>query len=188
MAVYTAIDEASLSAFLAAYDIGQAVALEGIPEGVENSNYLLLTARGRYILTLYEKRVDPADLPFFLGLMDHLAARGVPCPTPIHARDGAALRSLCGRPAAVVSFLDGVSPHRVQAGHCAAWVERSPSCIWPAPVSRWRGPTRFRCAAGGRCSRPVARRGSRAARPRGRDRAGTRRDRAGMARRSARGA
>jgi homoserine kinase type II len=120
MAVYTAIDDASLNAFLAAYEIGQAVDLQGITEGVENSNYLLLTARGRFILTLYERRVDPADLPFFLGLMDHLAARGVPCPTPVHARDGAALHNLCGRPAAVVSFLDGISPRRVQAGHCAA--------------------------------------------------------------------
>jgi homoserine kinase type II len=120
MAVYTAIDDASLNAFLAAYEIGQAVDLQGITEGVENSNYLLLTARGRFILTLYERRVDPADLPFFLGLMDHLAARGVPCPTPVHARDGAALHNLRGRPAAVVSFLDGTSPRRVQAGHCAA--------------------------------------------------------------------
>ena len=120
MAVYTAIDDASLNAFLAAYEIGQAVDLQGITEGVENSNYLLLTARGRFILTLYERRVDPADLPFFLGLMDHLAARGVPCPTPVHALDGAALHNLCGRPAAVVSFLDGISPRRVQAGHCAA--------------------------------------------------------------------
>jgi homoserine kinase type II len=120
MAVYTAIDDAALSEFLAAYDIGPAVSLQGITEGVENSNFLLLTERGRFILTLYERRVDPADLPFFLGLMDHLAARGVPCPTPVHGRDGAALRSLCGRPAAVVSFLEGVSPRRVQAGHCAA--------------------------------------------------------------------
>jgi homoserine kinase type II len=120
MAVYTAIDDASLNAFLAAYDIGQAVGLEGITEGVENSNYLLDTTQGRFILTLYERRVEPADLPFFLGLMDHLAARGVPCPTPVHARDGAALRSLCGRPATVVSYLDGASPRRVQAGHCAA--------------------------------------------------------------------
>jgi homoserine kinase type II len=120
MAVYTAIDDAALSAFLAAYDIGPALSLEGITEGVENSNFLLLTECGRFILTLYERRVDPGDLPFFLGLMDHLAAKGVPCPTPVHGRDGAALRSLCGRPAAVVSFLDGVSPRRVQAGHCAA--------------------------------------------------------------------
>jgi homoserine kinase type II len=120
MAVYTAIDDASLDAFLGAYDIGRAVSLYGIPEGVENSNYLLITERGRFILTLYERRVDPADLPFFLGLMDHLAAKGVPCPTPVHGRDGEALRRLCGRPAAVVSFLEGVSPRRVHPAHCAA--------------------------------------------------------------------
>jgi homoserine kinase type II len=120
MAVYTAIDERSLDAFLAAYDIGPAVQLQGIAQGVENSNYVLLTERGRYIPTLYERRVEPADLPFFLGLMDHLAARGVPCPTPVHGRDGEALRSLCGRPAAVVSFLEGISPHRIRGTHCAA--------------------------------------------------------------------
>jgi homoserine kinase type II len=120
MAVYTAIDDASLSAFLADYDIGPALSLQGITEGVENSNFLLVTAHGRFILTLYERRVEPADLPFFLGLMEHLAAKGVPCPTPVHARDGVVLRSLCGRPAAVVGFLDGVSPRRIQAAHCAA--------------------------------------------------------------------
>jgi homoserine kinase type II len=120
MAVYTAIDERSLDAFLAAYDIGPAVQLQGIAQGVENSNYVLLTEGGRYILTLYERRVEPADLPFFLGLMDHLAARGVPCPTPVHGRDGESLRSLCGRPAAVVSFLEGISPHRIRGTHCAA--------------------------------------------------------------------
>jgi len=120
MAVYTAIDQASLAAFLAAYDLPPLVALEGIPQGVENSNYHLLTEGGRYILTLYEKRVAPEDLPFFLALMDHLAARGVACPTPVHGRDGQALRSLCGRPAALVSFLEGASPRRVHAGHCSA--------------------------------------------------------------------
>jgi homoserine kinase type II len=120
MAVYTAIDDASLEAFLAAYDIGLAVSLQGITEGVENSNFLLITERGRFILTLYERRVDPADLPFFLGLMEHLAAKGVPCPTPVHGRDGEVLRRLCGRPAAIVSFLEGISPRRVQPAHCAA--------------------------------------------------------------------
>jgi homoserine kinase type II len=120
MAVYTAIDDASLDTFLAAYDIGRAVSLQGITEGVENSNYLLITERGRFILTLYERRVDSADLPFFLGLMGHLAAKGVPCPTPVHGRDGEALRQLCGRPAAIVSFLEGVSPRRVLPAHCAA--------------------------------------------------------------------
>jgi homoserine kinase type II len=120
MAVYTAIDDASLEAFLAAYDIGRAVSLQGITEGVENSNFLLITEQGRFILTLYERRVDPADLPFFLGLMDHLAGKGVPCPTPVHGRDGEVLRRLCGRPVAIVSFLEGISPRRVQPAHCAA--------------------------------------------------------------------
>jgi len=120
MAVYTHVDQASLDAFLAAYDLGAPLALEGIADGVENSNYRLVTERGRYILTLYEKRVDPADLPFFLGLMNHLAGNGVPCPTPIRARDGGTLQSLCGRPAAIVSHLAGASVRRVQAAHCAA--------------------------------------------------------------------
>ena len=120
MAVYTRVDQASLDAFLAAYEIGAPVALEGIAEGVENSNYRLVTERGRYILTLYEKRVDPADLPFFLDLMNHLAGKGVPCPTPIHARNGAALQSLCGRPAAIVSHLAGASVRKVGTAQCAA--------------------------------------------------------------------
>lgn len=118
MAVYTPIAPAELDAFLADYDLGGLEAIEGIAEGVENSNYRLDTAHGRFILTLYEKRVDPADLPFFLGLMEHLAARGVACPTPIKARDGRALRTLAGRPAAIVSFLFGRSPARPRNAHC----------------------------------------------------------------------
>jgi len=119
MAVYTVIDDAALEAFVADYDIGRPTSFHGIAEGVENSNYCLFTERGRFILTLYEKRVAPRDLPFFLHLMEHLAVRGVPCPTPIHARDGTALRELCGRPAALVSFLDGQSPARILPEHCA---------------------------------------------------------------------
>ena len=119
MAVYTQVADDDLAAFLGAYDIGALVSYKGIAEGVENSNYFLQTDRGSFILTLYEKRVDPADLPFFLGLMDHLAAQGIVCPTPIHARDGNALRTLAGRPAVIVSFLQGVSPRRVDIRHCA---------------------------------------------------------------------
>ena len=119
MAVYTQVADDELAAFLDAYDIGALVSYKGIAEGVENSNYFLQTDRGSFILTLYEKRVDPADLPFFLGLMDHLAARDIVCPTPIHARDGEALRTLAGRPAAIISFLQGVSPRRVDIRHCA---------------------------------------------------------------------
>ncbi len=119
MAVYTTIDDESLEAFLGAYDVGGIVSVKGIAEGVENSNYLLMTEKGRYILTLYERRVDPGDLPFFLGLMEHLAAKRVPCPTPIQSVTGTALGELCGRPAALISFLDGIWPKRIQPFHCA---------------------------------------------------------------------
>jgi homoserine kinase type II len=120
MAVYTEVTDEELDAFVAAYDIGAVTSCKGIAEGIENSNYLLRTAGGTFILTLYERRVRPADLPYFLGLMDHLAADGVPCPTPVHGIDGQALRSLCGRPAAILTFLDGVWPRRPTPDHCAA--------------------------------------------------------------------
>ncbi|MFI5001545.1 MAG: homoserine kinase [Reyranellales bacterium] len=119
MAVYTEVGDAELEAFLADYDIGEAEALKGVAEGVENSNFLLTTTGGQYFLTLYEKRVDPRDLPFFLGLMDHLAARRINCPRPIHGRDGNAVRTLAGRPAAITTFLHGLSPRRIAVKHCA---------------------------------------------------------------------
>jgi homoserine kinase type II len=118
MAVYTEVPDGDLSAFVNAYDIGEVVSCKGIAEGVENSNFLMRTTKGSYILTLYEKRVNRDDLPFFLGLMEHLAAKGLSCPTPIKARDGAALRELCGRPAAIISFLEGMWPRRPNERHC----------------------------------------------------------------------
>ncbi|WP_421994268.1 homoserine kinase [Reyranella sp.] len=118
MAVYTEVSDAELEAFLAEYDIGEADSFKGIAEGVENSNYLLVTSIGQFIVTLYEKRVDPRELPFFLGLMDHLAARGINCPQPIHGRDGQALRQLAGKPAAITSFLHGLWPRRILPSHC----------------------------------------------------------------------
>ncbi len=118
MAVYTEVTDDALAAFLADYDIGTAVAFRGIAEGVENSNYSLRTTAGDFILTLYEKRVDPTELPWFLGLMEHLAGRGVVCPQPVHGRDGAALRQLAGRHAAITTFLPGVWPRRVRIEHC----------------------------------------------------------------------
>jgi homoserine kinase type II len=118
MAVYTEVTDEALAAFLTDYDIGSMVAFRGIAEGVENSNYSLRTTAGDFILTLYEKRVNPADLPWFLGLMEHLATRSIVCPLPVHGRDGAALRHLCGRHAAITTFLPGVWPRRVRPEHC----------------------------------------------------------------------
>lgn len=120
MAVYTDVADDELSAFIALYDIGEVLSCKGIAEGVENSNFLVTTENGNFILTLYEKRVAPKDLPFFIALMEHLARNGVACPTPVKARDGFALRELCGRPAAVVTFLAGMWPRRIQSFHCAA--------------------------------------------------------------------
>ncbi len=120
MAVYTDVAAEDLSAFLADYDLGELLAYKGIAEGVENSNFLVHASRGYFILTLYEKRVAPHDLPFFLGLMEHLASRGLTCPQPVKNRHGSVLGTLAGRPAAVVTFLDGMWIRRPNAGHCAA--------------------------------------------------------------------
>jgi homoserine kinase type II len=118
MAVYTEVSDEALTLFLTDYDIGTAIAFRGIAEGVENSNFSLRTTAGDFILTLYEKRVDPVELPWFLGLMEHLAQRGLVCPQPVRGRDGAALRHLSGRHAAITTFLPGVWPRRVRFSHC----------------------------------------------------------------------
>jgi homoserine kinase type II len=120
MAVYTDVGDADLDELLRAYDLGALLSFKGIAEGVENSNFLLKTESGTYILTLYEKRVAAADLPFFLGLMEYLASRGVRCPLPVKGRDGETLRRVAGRPAALISFLEGLWIRRPQTLHCAA--------------------------------------------------------------------
>jgi len=118
MAVYTEVSDQDLRAFLDQYDLGEVTSFKGIAEGVENSNYLLRTTEGSFILTLYEKRVRREDLPYFLGLMEHLAEHSISCPVPLRGRDGEALRELCTRPAAVITFLDGLWPRRVLPEHC----------------------------------------------------------------------
>jgi homoserine kinase type II len=118
MAVYTEVSDEELAAFLAGYSLGPLLSCKGIAEGVENTNYLLHMESGHYILTLYEKRVAEGDLPFFLGLMEHLSDRGVTCPLPVHNSRGEALGRLGGRPAALVTFLQGVSVRRPEARHC----------------------------------------------------------------------
>jgi homoserine kinase type II len=119
MAVYTDVAADELAEFLKGYDIGELLSYKGIAEGVENSNFLLHTTAGYFILTLYEKRVASDDLPYFLSLMAHLAARGVSCPQPAKNRNGAVFGTLSGRPAAIINFLEGVWPRRPNVAHCA---------------------------------------------------------------------
>jgi homoserine kinase type II len=119
MAVYTDVAADELAEYLATYDIGELLSYKGIAEGVENSNFLLHTSAGYFILTLYEKRVAKGDLPFFLGLMTHLASRGISCPQPVRNRSGEALSELAGRPAAIINFLEGIWPRKPNVAHCA---------------------------------------------------------------------
>src|SRR6201981_988289 len=120
MAVYTDVAAEDLPRFLAGYDVGALLSYKGIAEGVENSNFLVHTATGHFILTLYERRVAERDLPFFLDLMEHLASRGINCPQPVKNRAGKVLGKLAGRPAAMVTFLDGMWIRRPSAAHCGA--------------------------------------------------------------------
>jgi homoserine kinase type II len=125
MAVYTDVAAEELAEFLSGYDIGELLSYKGIAEGVENSNFLLHTTAGYFFLTLYEKRVAVGDLPFFLGLMAHLAQHGISCPQPVTTRKGEALGTLAGRPAAIIDFLEGVWPR-----------QRWRSCIWRGAIFR----------------------------------------------------
>ncbi len=119
MAVYTDVPEDDLERFIAGYDIGRQLSCKGIAEGVENSNFLLRTEGGTFILTLYEKRVKRENLPYFLGLMEHCAEHAITCPLPVKNREGKVLGELCGRPAAIFTFLDGISRKRPTVDHCA---------------------------------------------------------------------
>ena len=120
MAVYTQVSSEEIAALLDRYDVGTLVSAKGIAEGVENSNYLVETSGGRFILTLYEKRVEAADLPFFLAMIDHLAAKGQPVPPAIRDRSGEQVQTVAGRPACLIAFLPGVSPGSPNAGQAQA--------------------------------------------------------------------
>ncbi|MFD9899730.1 homoserine kinase [Mesorhizobium sp. NPDC059025] len=118
MAVYTDVGEGDLAAFLKEYSVGDLLSYKGIAEGTENSNFLLHTTAGSFILTLYEKRVEKADLPFFLGLMDHLAKKGISCPLPVQRHDGSMIGTLAGRPAVIITFLEGMWLRKPGVAHC----------------------------------------------------------------------
>ncbi|KAF0186466.1 MAG: homoserine kinase type II [Alphaproteobacteria bacterium] len=120
MAVYTDLSDEDLAGLIAAYDLGQPLALKGIAEGVENSNFLLETEAGRFILTIFEKRTKRADLPFFMDVMERLAAKGVPAPRPMRTRAGGLLSDVHGKACAIITFLTGVSPKRPNAAQCRA--------------------------------------------------------------------
>ena len=172
MAVYTDVSAEDLADFLADYDLGELLSYKGIAEGVENSNFLVHTTAGYFILTLYEKRVAPEDIPFFLALMEHLAARGLTCPQPVKNQTGDMLGWIAGRPAALVTFLDGMWIRRPTASHCAALGEALAQLHLAGadfPMRRrnalsadgWR-PLYVASAAGAdRCSRDCARRSRR---------------------------
>ncbi len=109
MAVYTEVPAEALEAFLSQYETGPLLSAKGIAEGVSNSNFLVETTTARYILTLYERRIDLAELPWFIALMEHLADQGQPVPRPIRDRSGAALQQLAGKAACLIQYLPGVS-------------------------------------------------------------------------------
>ncbi len=118
MAVYTHVSADEISEFIAEYDVGEVISFKGIAEGVENSNYLLSTTKNKFILTLFEKRVNENDLPFFMSLMKHLSDKGINCAEPIKDKNGNVLKELCGRPTALISFLNGLSITKPSRQNC----------------------------------------------------------------------
>lgn len=159
MAVYTHLSAEDLAELVAEYDVGDLVSAKGIAEGVSNSNWMIETTLGRFILTMYERRIDLADLPFFLGLLDHLSARGCPVPRTVHDRTGAAWRDLGGKAVALIEFLPGVSVDRPtpdQARAVGAALAQTHLAVRDFPLQReqamgpreWRGTIEECCEEG----------------------------------------
>ena len=139
MAVFTPVSAEEMAALLSRYDVGTLVSAKGIAEGVENSNFLIDTTTSRFILTLYEARVDEADLPFFMALLDHVADRGLPVPRAVRDRSGAQLQTVAGRPACLIEFLPGVSvttPNAAQARATGAALGQMHQALSDFPLSR----------------------------------------------------
>ncbi len=156
MAVYTTLSAARLAALIAQYDVGELVSAKGIAEGVSNSNWLIETtgqdgSGARFILTMYEARVEVADLPFFLGLLDHLAAKGSPVPRTIHDREGAAFRMVGDKAVALIEFLPGVSVDEPTPGQAHAVGQALAGLHLDSADFSGRRPTRWACSSGTTC-------------------------------------
>ena len=136
MAVYTDVSADDLTHFSTLTTSANCCSYKGIAEGVENSNFLVHTSAGSFILTLYEKRVAEDDLPFFLALMEHLAARGMTCPQPVKNKQGGMLGRLAGRPAAIVTFLEASGSAARTPAIARRSARRWRGCILPARISR----------------------------------------------------
>ena len=118
MAVYTKLSENNLKDFFSKYNLGKLLKFQGIQEGIENSNYFVKTDSGKFILTIYEKRVEEKDLPFFMGLMKNIFNKNFPSPEPIINKNGNYITEVLGKKAAVVSFLEGTSKKNLTPGNC----------------------------------------------------------------------
>ena len=118
MAVYTSVTKSELENFLEQYSLGKLISYEGIIEGIENTNYKIIMEEGGFILTIFEKRVDPQDLPFFMNLQKYLSGHGFHCPIPVENKDKNIVNSLCNKKAIIISFLEGKKIDNPQSHHC----------------------------------------------------------------------
>ena len=118
MAIYTKLSERNLKDFFLKYDLGKLLNYKGIEEGIENTNYFIQTNKGKFILTLYEKRVEEKDLPFFMGLMRNLFDANFPSPEPMINKNGNYITEISGKKAAVVSFLEGSAKKNLNPEDC----------------------------------------------------------------------
>ena len=151
MSVYTRVEREELEVFLRRYEIGRLVDFRGISAGIENTNYFVSTEDDEWVLTLFET-VSAEELPYFLGLMDHLARRGLPTAAPLADRDGEFLQQLNERPAALVRRLPGASPEQPNAIQCEAMGEvlarmHEAAQDYPATRENSRGPAWWRPTA-----------------------------------------